>query len=169
MTGRPLPDGFALRPYTVADRDWVAAAHAAHYRRVERFGPDFDAAVTSALDDVAASLGRDRTFGLILTDADGARRGSIFACDAGAAARLRLVLIDAGLRGRGLGRAMLGAVLAAAAAAGFQRVVVSSFNAHAAACKLYARAGFAERERTPCTAFGRRMVRVDFALDLRTP
>lgn len=167
MTERLLPDDFALRPYVDADRDQVAAAHAAHYREAEKFDENFDAAVIAALNDITSCLGRDRTFGLILQGADGARCGSIFACDTGAVARLRLFLIDRGLQGRGLGKALLTTALTKAHLAGFRCVEVSTFDAHSAACKIYARAGFVERTRTPCTAFGRRMVQVDFALDLR--
>jgi len=166
MSPRPLPDDFDLRPYTLRDRAWIAAAHSLHYREVEGFDASFDDAVAAALDDIHARLGRDRTFGLVLWDAGGTRRGSIFACDMGAAARLRLVLLERGLHGRGLGRAMLEAALAGASAAGVRSVEVSTFDAHAAACGLYRRAGFAEVARTPCTAFGRRMAQVEFRCGL---
>lgn len=162
MTVRPSPVGFEVRPYAPRDRAWVATGHGRHYRRVEGFDTGFDDAVAAALDDIDARLGRDRTFGLVLWDAGGTRRGSIFACDMGAAARLRLFLLDQRLHGRGLGRAMLEATLAKASAAGFRRVEVSTFEAHSAACGLYRRAGFAETAQTPCTAFGRRLVQVDF-------
>lgn len=162
MSHHPLPGGFALRRYAAADRAWIVAAHSLHYREVEGFDAGFDGAVAAALDDIHARLGRDRTFGLVLWDAGGTRRGSIFACDMGAGARLRLFLLDQCLHGRGLGRAMLEAALAEAGAAGVRSVEVSTFDAHAAACALYLRAGFAEVARTPCTAFGRRMAQVDF-------
>ena len=162
MSHHPLPGGFVLRPCAAADRAWIAAAHSLHYREVEGFDASFDEAVAAALDDIGARLGRDRTFGLLLWDAGGTRRGSIFACDMGAAARLRLFLLDRRLHGRGLGRAILEAALAGAAAAGFRCVEVSTFDAHAAACGLYLRASFAETARTPCTAFGRRMMQMDF-------
>lgn len=166
MTARPLRDGVSLRPYAPADRAWVAAAHSQHYRGVEGFDAGFDDAVVAAFDGIDAGLGRDRTFGLILRDARGTRRGSAFACDMGAAARLRLVLLDQGLRGRGLGRSMLDAALTEAGAAGFRHVEVSTFDVHAAACALYLRTGFAETARTPRTSFGRQMVQVDFRRSL---
>lgn len=162
MSPRPLPDDFDLRPYTLRDSAWIATAHSLHYREFEGFDASFDDAVAAALDDIHARLGRDRTFGLVLWDAGGTRRGSVFACDMGSTARLRLFLLESGLQGRGLGRAMLEAALARAGAAGARSVEVSTFDAHAAACGLYRRAGFAEVARTPCTAFGRRMAQVDF-------
>ena len=163
----PAP-GFALRPFAPADRAWVAAAHGTHYRRVEGFDAGFDTAVAAALDDIEARLGRDRSFGLILwTTPAGARCGSIFCCAAGGqAARLRLFLLEPALHGRGLGRAMLAAATAQAQARGFRSLDVATFDAHAAACRLYARAGFEEVARRPCTAFGRSMAQVDFRLDL---
>ena len=70
-----------LRAYAPADRDWVAAAHSAHYRSVEQFDASFDAAVMAALADLSDRIGRDQSFGLILQTAAGDRCGSIFACD----------------------------------------------------------------------------------------
>ena len=143
-------------------------AHRMHYNSPEGFEACFDGAVAAALEDFAARIGIDRTFGLILRDEGGARCGSVFASDMGAAARLRLFLIDRHLHGRGLGRAMLDAVLFKASEASFRHIAVSTFDARGAACRLYARAGFAETARAPCTAFGRRMVQIDYGLTLRT-
>lgn len=164
-----LPHGFALRPYSSLDEAWVAAAHIAHYRTLERFDASFDEVVHGALADIGTRLGRDRTFGLILESADGARSGSIFACDMGSAARLRLFFLEPELQGRGLGKAMLGVMMDAISAAGFFRIEVSTFDAHTAACRLYLRSGFTEEERTPCVAFGRRMVQLEYARDLPVP
>lgn len=158
-----------LRPYFKSDRRWVASAHIAHYRSVERFDSSFDDAVWHALSDIDSRLGHDRTFGLILLNADNARCGSVFACDMGVAARIRLFLLDRRLHGKGLGREMLSAVLGSIGEAGFRRIEVSTFDAHAAACKLYSEAGFIEQARTPSTAFGRHMARVDFVFEFAPP
>lgn len=156
-----------LRAYTPADRDWVAAAHSAHYRNVEQFDASFDAAVMAALADLSDRIGRDQSFGLILQTAAGDRCGSIFVCDmGGAVARLRLFLLARAYHCRGNGQRMLEATLAAAGGAGFHRVEVSTFDAHAKACALYARMGFVEAGRTACKAFGRSMVRIDFSIGI---
>jgi hypothetical protein len=60
---------------------------------------------------------------------------------------------------------MLSAVLGAIGEAGFRRIEVSTFDAHASACRLYSAAGFIEQARTPTTTFGRRMAQVDFAYE----
>jgi len=165
MAGKSLGGGFVLRPYFKSDGHWVASAHIKHYRSVERFDPSFDDAVWHALSDIDSRLRNDRTFGLILLNADKARCGSVFACDTGVAARVRLFLLDRRLHGQGLGRAMLSAVLGAIGEAGFSRIEVSTVEAHASACRLYSTAGFIEQARTPTTTFGRRMAQVDFAYE----
>lgn len=166
MTVSPISHGFQLRPYQKSDRDWVLAAHVAHYRAVERFDPTFDLAVAQALADIDGRIGIDRTFGLVLLDQDGAPRGTGFACDTGASAKLRLFLVDRPLQGQGLGHDMLSALLDRGGQAGFRRIEVATFDAHCAACRLYLRCGFAEEARAPCLAFGRQMVRIDFALTI---
>jgi GNAT superfamily N-acetyltransferase len=165
MAGKSIGGGFVLRPYFKSDGHWVASAHIKHYRSVERFDASFDDAVWHALSDIDSRLGNDRTFGLILLNAHKARCGSVFACDTGVAARIRLFLLDRGLHGQGLGRAMFSAVLGASGDAGFSRIEVSTFDAHASACRLYSAVGFIEQARMPTTTFGRRMAQVDFAYE----
>lgn len=164
-----LTDGFALRRYTPRDRDWVTAAHIAHYRTVERFDQSFDAAVASALADIDSRIGVDRTFGLVLQNPEGKPFGSIFACDMTSCARLRLFLLDQGLHGRGFGRIMLTAVVAAVKQAGMLQIAVSTFDAHTAACDLYTGFGFVTQASIPCSAFGRQMVQIDFTFDVVLP
>lgn len=168
MTGTSLGEGLALRPYSASDRDWVASAHIAHYRSVERFDPSFDDVVWKALSDIDRRIEEDRTFGLVLEGSADVRHGSIFLCDTGHSARIRLFYLDRQLHGEGLGRAMLLAALEAARDSGFRQIEVSTFDTHAAACSLYARTGFIEQARTRCISFGRRMAQVDFVHDLVT-
>ena len=94
--------GLTLRAFVAADRDWVAASHATHYRGAEQFDAAFDRAVSAALADILGRLGRDRTAGLVLEGPEG-RCGCLFLCDeAAAVARLRLFLLDPLRRGRGM-------------------------------------------------------------------
>lgn len=160
-----MQEELVLRPYSTLDRDWVYAAHAEHYRVAEHFDETFKEAVSHALVDINKRIGTDRTFGFILQNADGVRRGSIFGCDGEGFVNLRLFLLDRDLHGQGVGRAMLKATIRTAKKASFGRIEVSTFDAHVAACRLYASAGFIEQSRKPCTAFGRSMVQIDFAYE----
>ncbi|MGR3435082.1 MAG: GNAT family N-acetyltransferase [Shimia sp.] len=82
------------------------------------------------------------------------------------AAQLRLFLLEPAARGRGLGARLLDACLSFARAAGYRRIVLWTHVEHAAACRLYARYGFARQQSAPVEAYGRPMTEVRWARDL---
>lgn len=150
----------APRPLAPADLDWVRRVNADHYQRIERFDATIATAIDRALADFAARA--DRSAGLVLDPC----AGSLLLLDEGAAARLKLVWLAPSLRGRGQGAALLAAAVGLAAQHGFTALRVSTFDRHAGACRMYARAGFAPTARQPVRAFGHDLVQVDFALSL---
>ena len=64
-------------------------------------------------------------------------------------AHLARVVVRPDARGRGLGKALIEAVLARAAAAGFRRVTLYVYNDNVEATRLYARLGFRRAEPPP--------------------
>ena len=165
-----MPSALSVTPYALQDADWVARAHIQHYRDIEDFDASFEDAVAAALADFAAQFGRDASFGLIAQDCDRQTGGSLLISDqGGGVGRIRLFLLMAAMRGKGMGAQMLQAALEQAQNAGMNRIEVSSFNTHSAACRLYLATGFKLHGQTPCWAFGKQMVRLDFTLsDVRT-
>jgi ribosomal protein S18 acetylase RimI-like enzyme len=99
---------------------------------------------------VAASVGAagKRGFpgpgeGVWIVERDGEHAGSIGLTDEGdGRAMLRWVVLDPELRGRGLGRRLVGEVLAFAEVAGYERVALETFSDLTAAARIYRLAGF---------------------------
>lgn len=136
-----------IAPYLCADAAWVQAAHVDHYTRAHGFDARFGAAV-------AAAIAEARLGGWIARAGD-RRVGSLFLTrEDGDAVRLRLVFVVAEWRGRGLGRRLLDIAEAAAQRDGATRMVVATHAEHAAAGRLYARAGFHLGQARPVVSFG---------------
>lgn len=144
-----------IRPLEAFDRDWVLARHVAQYCDGEGFDNSFPPLVARRLDEVLAETDPGQACGWILWR-DGVRRGSILhGRDPDGAARLRLFYLDPGVRGQGLGRVLLDRLIAHAAAHGARTLRVATHAEHAAAGRLYARAGFRRVAQFPVTSFGR--------------
>ncbi|WP_112323540.1 GNAT family N-acetyltransferase [Oceanibium sediminis] len=162
----PYNGAITFRSYRSTDRDWVHAAHLHHYEKAEGFSPDFGDAVSGALDLLEARIGDGRSR-FTIAEAAGHRVGCIFFCaETAAAGRIRLFYLDPAHRGRGIGKAMLTGILDHAAREGVETVLVSTFDRHRDACRLYAALGFLGTTGAERTAFGQRLRQVDFTLDL---
>jgi ribosomal protein S18 acetylase RimI-like enzyme len=80
---------------------------------------------------------------ICIVECDGAHAGSIALTDEGSdEAALRWVVLDSRLRGRGLGRRLLGEMLAKAEQAGYATVWLETFSELRAAAHLYREHGF---------------------------
>lgn len=103
----------------------------------------FEAMVTSS---VAVAAGRGfpgEREGIWMVERDGRHGGSIAFTDEGnGTAMLRWVVLDPELRGIGLGRRLLGEVLAEVEAHGFSLVALETFSELRAAAHLYREHGF---------------------------
>jgi len=138
----------------------IAALHARHYAASHGFGAVFEAKVARELGEFLGRLDPARDLFRGLVGQDGAVRGSI-ALDGGEAglpagtAHLRWFILDASLRGSGLGRRLLAETLAHARAVGFGRVYLWTLTGLPAAERLYAEAGFMLEEEVTGRQWGR--------------
>jgi GNAT superfamily N-acetyltransferase len=133
----------------------IAALHARHYAASHGFGAVFEAKVARELGDF---LTKPRSPGDFFRAAehDGRALGSIALEDEGhGLGHLRWFILDASLRGSGLGRRLLGEALAHARAQGIGRVYLWTLDGLPAAARLYAEAGFVEVERLTATQWGK--------------
>jgi N-acetylglutamate synthase-like GNAT family acetyltransferase len=80
--------------------------------------------------------------GIWIVERGGVHAGSMALTDEGDTGVVRWVLLDADLRGRGLGRQMLAELLAKAREVGYERVRLETFSELRAAAQLYREAGF---------------------------
>lgn len=155
-----------FRRYRPEDRRWVTAAHIDHYRNVEGFDAQFDKALSQALT-LLERQSSEASSRFIIAQHERCSVGCIFfSAESERTGRIRLFYLDESYRGYGIGKQMLAEVVASAAAAGLKQILVSTFDRHAQACRLYRSFGFNGVIQNPAMAFGLRMRQVDFQLDL---
>lgn len=149
----------------------IAALHGRVYAASHGFGRAFEATVARGLGEMLGYLDPARDF-FRAAESGGRFRGSI-ALDASAGdgtARLRYFILDEALRGQGIGRRWMAALMDHARVTRLTRIELWTLAGLDAATALYERAGFTlqeEREgsalfHAPCTA--RR-----FAVELTPP
>jgi DNA-binding MarR family transcriptional regulator/GNAT superfamily N-acetyltransferase len=100
------------------------------------------------------------------TGASGADVPDAGALAGGQVARLRLLLVEPWARGLGLGAALVGRCLDFARAAGYQRIVLMTYDQLAAARRVYRAAGFTLDHEHPEDAFGQHMMCQTWSRDL---
>jgi ribosomal protein S18 acetylase RimI-like enzyme len=129
-----------LRP---GDLGAIIAHHGRMYLDQYGLDPGFEAHVAASVA-AAGKRGFPRPGeGIWIVERDGEHAGSIGLTDEGdGLAMVRWVVLDRRLRGRGLGRRLVGEVLALAESAGYQRVALETFSELTAAAHIYRSAGF---------------------------
>jgi DNA-binding MarR family transcriptional regulator len=178
----------ALRPLAAGDLGWVLQRHGTVY--AAEFGWD------ATFEDFCAPIVgeypglRDRAPGRAagwIAEVNGVPAGSVFCVpDASAphagppgagllgagapagdqVARLRLLLVEPWARGLGLGVALVARCLDFARAAGYQRIVLLTYDQLAAARRVYQAAGFTLDHEHPEDAFGQHMMCQTWSRDL---
>jgi uncharacterized protein YhfF/predicted N-acetyltransferase YhbS len=158
-----VPDGPRIVPgYLPGALGALAALHASYYGRQHGLGAYFEAKVARELADFVARFDPARD-GLWLVVTDGAIRGAIAIDASGVASRARglahlrwLILADE-LRGRGIGRRLVGAAMDFCRHAGHRRVCLNTFAGLHAARALYEQAGFRLAAEVDAETWGRSM------------
>jgi N-acetylglutamate synthase-like GNAT family acetyltransferase len=125
------------------DLEGIVAMHRRIYRRENDVDERFVEKVSGAVE-LAARRGfpgpRER---LWIVERDGAFGGCLALTDEGEGlAMVRWFVLEPSLRGNGLGRRLLGELLAEAGAAGYSRVCLETFSELRAAAHLYRDHGF---------------------------
>jgi len=155
-----------LRPFRPDDAPWLVERHQSLYAQDEGFDDTFGPLVAGILDDFIAAHDSTREQGWIAEE-DGERLGSIFCVSAGGdTAKLRLFLLDPKARGKGLGKRLLATCMAFARDKGYRDMVLWTHESHAAACALYAAAGWRVTESKPVKSFGVELVEQTWRIDL---
>ncbi len=169
MLGRGVIPGqraVVLRPPVAGDLGWVLQRHGVVYTEEFGWNSEFEAWVATIVAEYLRAPDPGRQAGWI-AEVDGAPAGSAFcvAEDAGTA-RLRMLLVEPWARGLGIGGRLVDEVLRFARRAGYQRIVLSTYDVLVSAGRIYRAAGFTlvseERER----AFGHDLTAQVFARDL---
>jgi GNAT superfamily N-acetyltransferase len=137
-------DQFTVRrEFHPGDLEAIVAHHARVYPAEYRLDPGFIAHVEAS---VSLAAGRDfprEREAIWIVEHAGEHVGSLALTDEGdGEAVVRWFVLDADLRGRGLGRRLMGELLSEAEHLGFSRVALETFSELTAAARIYRDAGF---------------------------
>jgi DNA-binding MarR family transcriptional regulator/GNAT superfamily N-acetyltransferase len=153
-----------LRPPVAGDLGWIVRRHGELYAGAHGWDASFEAYVARIVGEFGADPAREA---LWIAEADGVPVGSVMcAADDDDTARLRVLLVEPAVRGLGLGRRLVDECLRFARAAGYRRIVLSTYDAMAEARQIYQRAGFRLDQARPVHEFGADLVDEAWSLDL---
>jgi DNA-binding MarR family transcriptional regulator/GNAT superfamily N-acetyltransferase len=168
LTGSHQGD-VVLRDPEPGDYGWVVSRHGALYQQEYGFDSSFETLVARIVADFGEHHDPARERAWIAT-AGGERLGCVFCVrEDDEVARLRLLLVEPGSRGLGVGTRLVDACLAFARAAGYRRVVLWTNDVLADARRLYQRAGFRLVHEDRHHSYGQDLVGQDWALDFDHP
>ena len=129
-----------LRP---GDLGAIVSQHGRLYAREHGVDSSFEAFVGASVARAAGRGWPSAREGVWIVERDGAFAGSLgFSDEGGQVAVLRWFLLDPVLRGRGLGRRLVGELLAEAEANGFERIHLETFTDLRGAAHIYRSYGF---------------------------
>jgi len=139
MTG----DVHIRRELSPGDLGAIVAHHGRVYSREHGVDSTFEAMVAASVARAASRGFPSDREGMWIVERGGNWSGSIAYTDEGqGVAMVRWVLLDASLRGRGLGRRLLGELLNEVEAHGYRLVALETFSELRAAAHLYRAHGF---------------------------
>ena len=168
LHGRKREDRVVLRAHRAGDMGWVVERHAACYHTEYGWGPRFEALVSGIVKEFLEKFDPERERCWI-AERNGARVGSVFVVrDAKKGhARLRLLLVEPGARGTGLGRRLVEECIAFAREKGYRKLVLWTHANLDAARAIYRKTGFRRLDKTEVhSAFGPRAVSEFWEMDL---
>ena len=163
-TARAAP--FTLRPQRHGDIGWVVSRHGALYADEYGWEIGFEPIVPRIAADFVERFDAQRE-ACWIAELDEERIGSILLVQArdestqaplDGTAQLRLLLIDPGARGLGLGKRLVDECTQFALAAGYRRIVLWTNANLLAARGIYARAGYVLTHSEPHCSFGHDLV-----------
>ncbi|MEZ5849505.1 MAG: GNAT family N-acetyltransferase [Hyphomicrobiaceae bacterium] len=155
-----------LRPHRVGDLGFVVHRHAVLYNAEYGFDAAFEALVSRIAAEFLDTFD-PATMWSGIAERDGAIVGSAFVVRVTPdVAKLRLVYVEPGMRGTGLGERLVSAAMEFARRAGYSRMTLWTQDILLPARRLYARLGFALISSNPAHDFGCDMVNEVWERDL---
>jgi DNA-binding MarR family transcriptional regulator/GNAT superfamily N-acetyltransferase len=166
LLGGPAARTVLLRPPSSGDLGWVVQRHGAVYAEEFGWNQDFEAYV-ARLAAGYLDIRRDERAAAWIAEVDGAPAGSVFCVPEDAAtARLRMLLVERWARGLGIGTRLVDEVLRFARRAGYQRIVLSTYDVLVSAGRIYQAAGFTLVSEERVHSFGQELNSQDWARSL---
>jgi DNA-binding MarR family transcriptional regulator/GNAT superfamily N-acetyltransferase len=147
-----------IRQHRPGDLGWIVARHGVLYDREYGWDETFEALVAEIVGRFGKQHdpARERCW---VAELDGENVGCILCCrESDDVARLRLLLVEPGARGLGLGKTLVDECLRFARRAGYHRMVLWTNDVLTAARRIYEKAGFALTKEERHHSFGKDLV-----------
>ena len=166
IAGGPMTQEITLRRPVPGELGWVVQRHGSLYAREMGWDVTFEALVARLVGDFATDHD-ETTERAWIADLGGAPVGSIFCVRADdKTARLRMLLVEPAVRGRGVGNRLVAECVAFARRVGYRRMVLWTNDLLTGAARLYQAAGFVLVREEPDDSFTGAPVAQTWALEL---
>jgi DNA-binding MarR family transcriptional regulator/GNAT superfamily N-acetyltransferase len=160
------PDVVVLRPPVAGDMGWIVQRHGALYADEYGWDDTFEALVARIVADYVANRDPRREAAWI-AEVDGQPVGCVFCVKRDdRQAQLRLLLVEPGVRGMGIGGRLVAECVRFARRAGYEQLVLWTNDVLVDARRIYERAGFRLVEEGKHHSFGKDLVEQTWAMDL---
>jgi DNA-binding MarR family transcriptional regulator/GNAT superfamily N-acetyltransferase len=160
------PSTVVLRAPAPGDLGWVVARHGAQYAAEYGWDDTFEGLVARIVGDFAADHDPRREAAWV-AEIDGEPVGCVFCVAADeTTAQLRLLLVEATARGRGVGRRLVDQCVRFARRAGYRSIVLWTNDVLVSARRIYEAAGFTLVAEEPHHSFGHDLVGQHWSLEL---
>lgn len=157
---------FILRPHQPGDLGWVVQRHGAVYAREYQWDMRFEGLVAEIVAAFARGFDPRREW-VWIAEKDGVRVGSVFLVKkSDDVAQLRLLLVDQGARGLGIGRRLVKECSRFARQAGYTSITLWTNSVLHSARKIYEAEGYRLVEEEPHHSFGHDLVGQNWDLEL---
>lgn len=155
-----------LRKHRSGDIGWLVYRHAVVYRQEFGWNEEFEALVAEILAAFIRNYDpkHERCW---IADRDCVAVGSVFLVrESDEIGRLRLLFVDPGARGHGIGRKLVEACVAHARKVGYRKVTLWTNDVLVSARRIYQAAGFELVRQWDDHAFGKDLVGQDWEIEL---
>jgi GNAT superfamily N-acetyltransferase len=143
------------------DLGWVVQAHGETYARQYGWDATFEQLVARIVAEYEPS-----TDAAWIAERDGERAGCVFCVDAGATAKLRILLVDPKARGHGVGAGLVATCVSYARERGYRQLTLWTNDVLVSARRIYEAAGFRLTAQEPHHSFGHDLIGQTWVLDL---
>jgi len=157
---------YVLRPPRPGDLGWLVHRHGALYFQDEGYDPRFEAVVARVVSDFIFNFDAQKERCWIAERQGKMIGGVLLVKKSPRVAKLRMLLVEPGARGMGLGSRLVEECIGFARQAGYRKITLWTHQSLRAARRIYQRAGFKLVKQKKTHSFGRKLVDETWELQL---